>query len=200
MSPHSRSLVLALAAASAAFLFDGAPRTRSASASLVMALDLPELTTRADQIVVAEVTSVKSAWDKKRERILSTIEVQVAEVWKGATPGGTGRITVVQPGGVADGIEMKVHGMPSFAAGERAVLFLRAPSPAAPGPLALVGMGQGKRLLRFDPTAKRWMADAGDRSAVIRLAPQGKPDPTGADQPMSLDDLRKRVKSLVKSR
>lgn len=194
MSSHARSLVLALAAASGVFLLDGGPRLRGAEASLVMALDLPELTTRADRIVVGEVMSVKSGWDRNRERILSTIEIQVAEVWKGATPGGTGRITVVQPGGVADGIEMKVHGMPAFAAGERAVLFLR----GATGPVSIVGMGQGKRLLRFDTTAKRWMADAGDRSAVIKLGPQGKPDPTGADVPMSLDDLRKRVKALVK--
>jgi hypothetical protein len=209
MTRHRRSLPflrLALAAATAAFVPLGPTGGRPAEASLVMALDLPALTSRADRIVVAEVLSVKSGWDKNRERILSTIEVQVAEVWKGATPGGTGRLTLVQPGGVADGIEMKVHGLPSFAAGERAVLFLRGSggeagaAAAAAGPLALVGLGQGKRSLRFDVATKQWMADAGDRSAVIQLKAQGKPDPEGTDRPMALDDLRRRVKALVKAR
>src|SRR5687768_16458969 len=95
-----------------------------AGASQVVAMDLAQLTQNAERIVVGEVTSVRSAWDQKRQRILSTIEVRVAEAWKGQMPI-EGRMTIVQPGGVAEGIEMRVHGLPAFVPGERAVLFLR---------------------------------------------------------------------------
>src|SRR4051794_33157393 len=78
-------------------------RAHEARGSLVLAMDLPALTTKADRIVVGEIVSVKSAWDKAHERILSTVEVKVAEAWKGAMPG-DGRLVIVQPGGTADGI------------------------------------------------------------------------------------------------
>src|SRR5262245_10630019 len=99
----------------------------AARASLVMALDLPGLVAQADRIVVAEVLEVRSAWDAGHRRILSTIQLSVAESWKGGSPGG--RLTLVQPGGTADGTEMIVHGLPRFHAGERAVLFLRGSQP-----------------------------------------------------------------------
>src|SRR5436190_21285955 len=56
---------------------------RAAFASLVLAMDLPALTREAERIVVGEVTSVHSGWDKKHERILSTVEIRVGEMWKG---------------------------------------------------------------------------------------------------------------------
>ena len=169
---------------------------RPAGASMVLAMDLGELTQRAERIVVGEVTSVRSAWDSKHERILTTVELRVAEAWKGQMPG-DGRITIVQPGGVAEGIEMRVHGMPVFTAGERAVLFLRG---AASQPQAVVGMGQGKRGLRFDSTAKRWMVDGGDRSAAVNIDLQGRTRAAAPDAPLPLDELRRRVSTMVKAR
>jgi hypothetical protein len=167
-----------------------------AAASIVLAMDLPQLTAQSERVVVGEVMDVKSAWDKKHQRILSTIQIRVAEVWKGQMPS-AGLITLVQPGGVADGIEMKVHGLPAFEPGERAVLFLRG---AAGQPPSLVGMGQGKRGMRFEPTSKQWMVDGGDRSAAVKLDPQGRPSAAPIEAPLTLDELRRRVKTLVKPR
>jgi hypothetical protein len=169
---------------------------RPAAASLVLAMDLGELTQRAERIVVGEVTSVRSAWDQKHQKILSTIEVRVAEAWKGQMPG-DGRMTIVQPGGVADGIEMRVHGLPMFVPGERAVLFLRG---GQAQPMSVVGMGQGKRGLSFDPARKRWMVDGGDRSAAITIGPQGRTLPAAPEATLPLDELRRRVSTLVKAR
>jgi hypothetical protein len=164
-----------------------------AVASMVLAMELPELTAKSERIVVGEVMAVRSGWDKSHKRILSTIEIQVAEAWKGAMPA-DGRLTLVQPGGAVDGIEMRVHGLPAFEAGERAVLFLRG---AAARPMALVGMGQGKRGLRFEPVAKRWMVDGGDRSAAVSFDPQGKPLPVAPVASLPLDELRRQVRSLM---
>jgi hypothetical protein len=167
-----------------------------AVASQVLAMDLAQLTQRSERIVVGEVTSVRSAWDKSRLKILSTIEVQVAEAWKGGMPGDR-RLTIVQPGGVADGIEMKVHGLPAFVPGERAVLFLRG---GATEPLSLVGMGQGKRGLSFDPASKRWMVDGGDRSAAVSIDARGRTQSAGPEPALPLDELRRRVGTMVKAR
>ena len=190
--PSRRSILLALSAGALGAGLAVSP----ARASMVLAMDLGELTQRAERIVVGEVTAVRSAWDSKRKRILTTVELRVAEAWKGQMPG-DGRITIVQPGGVADGIEMRVHGMPSFTAGERAVLFLRGP---ASQPQSVVGMGQGKRGMRFDSASKRWMVDGGDRSAAVNLDLKGRPHAAAPDQPLPLDELRRRVSTMVKAR
>jgi hypothetical protein len=169
---------------------------RPAAASQVLALDLGQLTQQSQHVVVGEVTAVRSAWDAKHERILTTVEVRVAEAWKGEIPSG-GVLTIVQPGGVAEGIEMRVHGMPVFTVGERAVLFLRG---GTGQPVAVTGMGQGKRGLRFDSAAKRWMVDGGDRSAAVNIDLQGRTHPAGPEVPLPLDELRRRVGTMVKAR
>jgi len=171
---------------------------RPAHAALVLAMDLGQLTQQAERIVVGEVTSVRSARDAKIERIFSTIVVKVSEGWKGTMPSG-GTITIVQPGGVADGIEMRVHGMPAFSAGERAVLFLRGGAPQAQSQ-SVVGMGQGKRGVTFDIASKRWMVDGGDRSAAVNIDLQGRSHPAAPESPLPLDEMRRRVSSMVKAR
>jgi len=169
---------------------------RPAAASQVLAMDLAQLTQQSQRVVVGEVTSVRSAWDAKHERIFTTVEVRVQEAWKGAMPSG-GVLTIVQPGGVAEGIEMRVHGMPAFTVGERAVLFLRG---GADQPVAVTGMGQGKRGLRFDPASKRWMVDGGDRSAAVNIDLQGRTRPAGPELPLPLDEMRRRVGTMVKAK
>lgn len=158
-----------------------------ARASVVLAMDLAQLTAESDRIVVGEVLSIKSQWDKARLRISSTVDVKVTEIWKGAMPT-TRKVTVVQPGGVVDDIEMRVHGMPAFAPGERAVLFLRGLERAS-----LVGLSQGKRAVRFDATSKKWMAHAPDLSAVVQVDAGGKMRPAMPQAEMPLDDLKRRV-------
>jgi hypothetical protein len=162
----------------------GAP----ARASLVLALDLSQLTARAERVVVAEVLSVSPRWDTDHRSIYSTIELAVAERWKGDA---AARLTIVQLGGEVDGVTMRVHGLPSFTVGERAVLFLQ----GAPGAAQLVGLGQGKRVLRFD--GRRWMAEPGDRSAAVRLD-GGRLVPVAPEPALSLDELRDRVRGLVR--
>src|SRR5688572_24579719 len=96
----------------------------TARASLVMAMDLEEMTTRADRVVVGEVLSVKSAWEPDHKRIFPNIEIRVAHPWKGTIPQG-GQILVQQPGGQVGDIESRVYGLAHFREGDRAVLFLK---------------------------------------------------------------------------
>jgi hypothetical protein len=160
-----------------------------AVASLLQALDLSELTAQSDRIVIAQVTSARSEWDTPHRTIHTRLEIKVEEVWKGSA---AETEVIVQPGGTVGEVEMRVHGMPSFVVGERAVLFLA--GQAAP---YVVGMSQGKRALRWDGASKRWMAEMAEHSAVVRRDSQGRPQPAQAEPALALDELRQRVRTLV---
>jgi hypothetical protein len=159
--------------------------------SLIQAMDLAELTARADRIVVAQVVSTSSEWDSSGRNIHTRIEIKVEETWKGSVAVGQ-RMIIVQPGGSVGDIEMRVHGMPSFAPGEKAVLFL-----AGQGAPRVVGMSQGKRPLRWDGTVKRWVAEAAEYSAVVRRDSQGHLQPAPPEPALGLAELRQRVRALV---
>jgi hypothetical protein len=182
----------------------------AARASLVVALDLPTMVERADHVAVVDVTAVSAAWDDKHERILTTIDLAVVESWKGPMAPAQ-HIKIVQPGGQVGDITMTVFGMSQFSPGERALVFLRGEPTAA----SVVGMAQGKRLVRKDATTGRWMVHVPDRQGatfVRQPAPLGpatpavKPPlatPAAATPPVfetrmrRLDDLRAEVRGLV---
>jgi hypothetical protein len=160
-----------------------------AVASLIQALDLTELTAQSDRIVVAQVTSARSEWDRSHRTIHTVLELKIEEVWKGSA---AERVTLIQPGGTAGDVEMRVHGMPSFLVGEKSLLFLA--GQAAP---RVVGMSQGKRSLRWDDASKRWMAEMAEHSAVVRRDSRGHLQPAQPEPAMALDELRQRVRALV---
>lgn len=161
-----------------------------AMASLMREMDLAELTTSADQIVVGDVVSTECAWDSGHHNIYSTIEISVQESWKGAVPN-DGRVKIRQLGGTVGEIEMTVHGMARFTRGERALLFLRQAH--------VVGMGQGKRHVQWDPDNKRWLADSREGLDVIQAG--GKVDPHTGDtrRPEDLNQLREKVRALLRN-
>jgi hypothetical protein len=161
-----------------------------AFASLILALDLPTLVTRSDQISVVDVVSTKAGWNAEHDRIVTTIDVTVVDCWKGAAAQGS-HVQIVQPGGTVDELTMRVEGMPHFQRGERALLFLRGKAEHA----SVVGMAQGKR-----PVSRqtgRWMVSAPDRSGAdfVRTTPASGSIFTVRPRP--LEDLRGEVRTLV---
>ena len=165
-----------------------------AGASLVLALDLPTLVTRADHVAVVEVASVKSDWDANHEQILSTIDLVVVESWKGGDAPAS-HITVVQPGGTVGDLTQTVHGMTRFVPGERAVVFLS----GRPDRASVVGMAQGKRLVRRDAGSGRMVVHAPDRAGAtfLRTTPASSTSPVFDLHVRPLDDLRADVRSLA---
>ena len=159
-----------------------------AMASLVRAMDLAALTTEADQIVVGEVLSSASAWDGGHRNIYSAIEIGVQESWKGVLPA-SGKIRIRQLGGTVGQVEMTVLGMPRFAPGERALVFLRHEQ--------VVGMAQGKRHIRWDPTSSHWMVDAPDRAGLLKTQLHRNPGSPEPSQGETLELLREKVRALV---
>ncbi len=160
-------------------------------ASLALFQDVKDLVERSDRVLVGEVLSVDAAWDKDHKRIYSSIELQVAEMWKGAMPPAS-TLKIVQPGGSVGDIEMRVHGMPSFTAGERAVLFLRGSDTAA-----VVGMAQGKRSLLRSAHGV-WLVAPPDLSGVVTLDQGGRPAATPVQTVAPLDVFREQIRALLK--
>lgn len=187
-SARRRTLLEALAVA-ASFLV-AAP---SATATIVLAMELPALTAQAERIVVADVLSVRAAWNADRTRITTTVELGVIEAWKGDAAAGR-RIAVVQPGGAADDIETIVHGMPRWTAGERAVVFLRGAAAAS----HVVGMAQGKRALSFDAARGEFVALPADRSTAVVARGAGRYAPAPPEASVPLTNLRAAVKALLR--
>jgi hypothetical protein len=168
--------------------------TPTARASLVQAMDVGELARRSDHITVADVVSVRSAWDDEHRKIYTTVELQVVESWKGDDAPAS-RITVVQPGGTVGDISMVVFGLSRFVPGERALLFLRG-SPAQAG---VVGLTQGKRPMRRDTATGSWLVDAPDRSGVklVMPAPTNRTPAPIDYRSRPLDEMRTEIKRMV---
>jgi hypothetical protein len=164
-----------------------------ASASIVVALDLPGMVSRADHIAVVDVTSVTSAWDANHERILTTVDLTVVDRWKGADPATHFRI--VQLGGTVGDLTMTVSGISRFSVGERALVFLR----GTPEQAGVLGMAQGKRVVRRDAGTGAWMVDAPDRAGAtfIRTAPASGAAPLIEMRARPLAALRDEVRALV---
>jgi hypothetical protein len=163
-------------------------------ASLVLALDLPTMVSRADHVAVVDVTSVKSDWDANHEQILTTIDMVVVESWKGGAPTGA-HLTVVQLGGTVGDLTQTVHGMTRFVPGERAVVFLAGRADHA----SVVGMAQGKRQVRLDTATGRFLVHAPDRAGAtfIKTTPASATAPVFENRARPLDDLRTDVRSLA---
>ena len=160
-------------------------------ASLIRAMKLGELVASADAIVVGKVVSSGAAWDLQHRRIISTIEVDIEEIWKGLTVVNR-RITIVQPGGSVGDIEMTVLGMPSFSVGERTLLFL-----LGQRHFQVAGMGQGKRALAWDDTRKQWLAETPDVEGVVEVGPGAKLHQAKHQAAIPLSDLHEQVLRAV---
>jgi hypothetical protein len=72
-------------------------------------------------VVRARVMRQTSRWTGDRRRILTDLEVEVLERWRGTSPG---RLVVTVPGGRLDGVGQLVDGAPAFGDGDDVVLFL----------------------------------------------------------------------------
>ena len=166
-----------------------------ARASLVLALDLPTMVSRADHVAVVDVASVKSDWDANHEQILTTIDLVVVESWKGADAPAS-HMKIVQPGGTVGDLTQTIHGMTHFVPGERAVVFLS----GRPDRATVVGMAQGKRIVRREDVTGRFLVHAPDRAGAtfIRTTPAtSTPSPVFELHARPLDDLRADVRALA---
>lgn len=162
-----------------------------AGATALVREDLAHLSETSDAIVRGTVRRVESRWTSDHRRIVTDVEIQVAESLKGSS---AQTLVVLQPGGVVGDIGQKVSGLASFARGEEVVVFLQQ---RGTDRFIVSGMAQGKfRVERSsDGTAAFAIPDSlGDALLVDPKTGQ----PTSKRTPiLALDDLRRTVKAAL---
>jgi hypothetical protein len=161
----------------------------TALASAAVEMDVQALTRAASHVVRARVLSTRCAWTDDSRRLVTFVEEEVLEGWKGQA---TARLTVLQPGGELDGIGQRVPGVASLGVGEELVLFLE-----RQGPLYRVeGLSQGVyRVQRVADGKPVQAVPAAVQGLTLVAAPgaQRHPRPT-----LSLEALREDVQREVR--
>ncbi len=186
------SLICSLAVALS--LIGLAPPTH---ASLMRFLSVEELAGASTQVVRARILGQSVHWTEDRRGIVTRIEAVVTGPLKGDAAAGR-RLTIVQAGGVIDGISLDWSGRPTFREGEDLVLFLQPYDPADPADLRLLVVGgkQGRMRVLEDPAGRRPPQVERDLAGVLEAPfiegelPEG---PAVRRDTMDLDELRRRV-------
>jgi len=166
-----------------------------AAASITTALPLTELVGRADLVFVAVVVRQQARWDERR-RIVTDVTLRVEECVKGSAAPGD-ELVLRRLGGVIGDLGMRVEGEPSFADGQRAVLFAQQ-SPVGPH-LRAVGMSQGVMPVEDDGAGRAVVLPGGAGLSLVRRLPDGQivRAPGAIMRATPLEDLLGRVRRVV---
>ena len=149
-----------------------------------MALDLPALTAASSEVVRARVLSSRAEWSGDHRRLVTRVEVEILETWKGNA---AARLTVVQPGGQRDGLVQHVSGVAALEPGQQAVLFLARTGPHH----RVVGLAQGVYRVAPDSLQAEPRAMPASVEDLTLVAPAGRSVP--ARTPLLLSELRQQV-------
>lgn len=199
----------------------------AASSTSALKFDLQSLVVNSNQIVVADVTEMRSL--RKQGRIYTDTTLKVQETWKGDA---ADEVTVRLPGGRIGDTVTRVHGMPGFQTGERIVAFLKERYDGDDSKrFSVTGLRQGKfhvalgpdtstefvvprlhdlRLLapkdgRFDPEQLEKIQQQGGKDESAGEMPSGMENlEVAAPAPihqkvLALDDFRDRVQSRLEA-
>jgi hypothetical protein len=163
-----------------------------AAATTMLAVDVPTLARGSDAVVRGTVTRIESKWTGDHARIVTEIEVEVAQTIKGIP---AEKLTVVQPGGAVGDIGQSVSGTASFKHGEEVVLFLE----RRPGGTFLVsGMAQGKFRVERSSDGRAAYAVPDSAGEALLLDPQTRQPVSQSKRTMTLDELETMVRASIK--
>jgi hypothetical protein len=167
--------------------------TVPAAASVMAALELDELVSTADDVVIATAVDEESRWDD-RGRIVTDVTLVVDEPMKGSLRAGD-TFVVRHLGGSIGDLGMRVEGEVAFALGERSVVFAE-----RRGALSrVVGMSQGSLPIRRDTDGAEMVWPGGRGLALVRQARDGAlvPSPGYLLAPRGLDVVRAEILAAV---
>jgi hypothetical protein len=147
-------------------------------ATTVQRLGLEDLVKKAHTIVVGRVSNSRTYWSVDKKLILTNYTIQVDESIKGQA---SGTVEVTTIGGKIGDLELMVSGMPSFVAGENAVVLIE----TSGAHQIVVGLGQGKFTVTNGEVA----------NAVGGLSfPDGRP---GTPVRMPLQDFKNQIRTML---
>jgi len=136
--------------------------------STMIPLPLATLADHAGQVIVGEVAATRSYWAENPRRIETEVVFQQVEYLKGRLPDSDTTFTLLLPGGTAGEMTVRLTDMPTFAAGEKWVLFLAPEYTTYP----VVGLSQGAFRVAADADGVQRVYDA-DRRPVAGLDSEG---------------------------
>ena len=162
-------------------------------ASTVRRLTLSEMAVAADQILVGEVVGITSQVNARRTGIHTYVTIVVEEYLKG---GRRPVVTLRMLGGEAEGYRLVVPGSPAFRLGEEVLVFSDGEAGRVP---TVLGMAAGKFTLeRNSDTGERVLARS---LAGLSFRDSGgaslPPAPESADEPGSLEEVRRIVRAAL---
>jgi hypothetical protein len=159
-----------------------------ALASTALQMDVPSLTRAASEVVRARVIGTRSAWTEDHRRIVTFVELEVLETWKGAP---RTRLTVLQFGGEVDGIGQQVSGVASLDSGQEVVVFVERQGPIH----RVVGLAQGVYRVERQTAAEDARAVPAALDGLELVAPRaGLLHPR---RPLPLAELRDEVRAAA---
>ena len=144
------------------------------AAMTVKPLSFVELVDGSAAVVHGRVSAVHGQWTADRHGIDSLVSVDAIDYLKG----GLGeRVTVRVPGGRVGGMVNIIPGAPTFAEGDRVVLFLKVDGPSIP---VVTGTTQGVYRVTTDPRSGGLVVvppliDAVGAGRIIRGDPNRRP-------------------------
>jgi len=130
---------------------------------VVVERDFPELVARAEQIVAGTVTDIKQEADAAGAPV-TLVTFSDLTVLKGDVGDS---LTLRFYGGEAGEVVVHIPDMPTFAIGDRAVLFVAGNGRDV---CPLVGVWQGRFNVRFDTTQQADVVETNDRVPVVAIA------------------------------
>jgi hypothetical protein len=166
----------------------------AANAAMGLALDLRQLVSKADYILVATVQRQTARWNKYG-RIVTDVALEVQESLKGEAAAGD-ELTVTALGGNIGDLVMHVEGSPRFISGASVVVFLRrAPSLDE---LHVVGMSQGVLYLADGPYGQV-ILPGGQGQALVQSDPsvEKTDEEEVLSEPILAFDLLSKIRRIV---
>lgn len=177
----------------------------SAGATTLRALNIEELTSRADRIVAGRVLGVDLEEGPHRAGAVARVTLEVERALKGPA----GRRLVFRTLAPSGGGDRIVSGLPGFVPGEEIVLFLYPDSRS--GLTSPVGFGQGKfRILQGKGGTRAALNAFGNRGLFMDLSPAAQerlgvgkgPEPSrpgkgrARARPLEIEDLLSAIEAL----
>ena len=162
------------------------------AATTVQRFDLAALTANAERVVVGVCSQAEPQW--VRGQIYTRYVFSVSQAIKGPA---TSQLELYLPGGHLQGAVTRIIGMPVFAPGDEAVLFLTAAN--ALGHAWPVGLAQGHFAIKRSAANKPRVFQELD-GLTLHTEPQSAPKKAPPDEPvqgMSLDQFLARVCALI---
>ena len=166
--------------------------TARTNATVLVPVDLAELSREAGAIVRGRVTATESRWTADRRAIETVVTMDVDASLKGALGR---RVQFIVPGGTLGRYRSLMAGAPEFVVGQRVIVFLGWTGPSYPH---LLGLGQGVYRVVPDRERRGWLVTPPAITAAAGPARVVRGDP--ARRSLTLADFEQRVRELAGDR